>query len=283
MAKKMHGYFLASLILIIQLVLTPSAYSDQRLELFIEKYDTLNGRKPPLAHVDSPFYPYHKQLFENGLDAEKLKSLRTAQKKGNCILVEKLVVEGFLSLFPFLKSAFDDSKQYSNLSFMIAKDGRPEEGRCADHRRMRELLTSRPLEALPPVDFAEVDFSKAFDETSRKEISTAMYGFGERAFCNDYPPSIADLRAIANRPAGMVLTEQEGLYLLERARVHGLANSKYEETFARFKKLFNTDANLSRLSAASRQRTLEDIDFKVEGYWQSQCHFLRKYRQREMQ
>jgi len=283
MAKMNQCYILASMVIIMLFVLTPSAYADKRLELFLEKYDALNGRKPPLAHVDSPFYPYHKHLFENGLDAAKLKSLRAAQKKGNCILVEELVIEGFLGLFPFLKPAFDDSKRHSKLRFMIAKDHRPEIGRCNDLRGMREMMTLHPLGKLPPVDFAERDFGKSNDLLDPIEISFYLHGFGERAFCNDYPPSIADLRAIANRPAGMVLTEQEGLYLLERAQVHGLEKRKYEDTFARFKKHFSVDANLSRLSATSRRHTLKDIDFKVEGYWQSQCHFLQKFRQREMQ
>jgi hypothetical protein len=283
MAKKNHRYVLASLILIMQLVLMPSAYADKRLELFLEKYDALNGRKPPLAHVDSPFYPYHRHLFEYGLDAEKLKSLRAAQKKGNCILVDELVIEGFLGLFPFLKPAFDDGKRHSILWFMIAKDHRPEIGRCRDHRGMREMLSLHPLGKLPPVDFAERNFGRSYDLLSPNEQSFYLHGFGERAFCDDYSPSIADLRAIANRPGGMVLTEQEGLYLLERARVHGLEKSKYEETLTRFKKQFSLHANLSRLRAASRQHTLKDIDFKVEGYWQSQCHFLQNFRQREMQ
>lgn len=280
--RKINFHFtLIILSLVVQIAPVQAAQSNTRLELFLEKYDALNGRTPPLSHADSPFYPYHKQLFESGLDTAKLKSLRAAQKKGNCILVDKLVVAGFLSLFPFLKSAFDDSNRSAILSFMISKGHRPEIGRCWDHREIRKLLMLRPLEELPAIDFPEWSFDKSYDLLDLKESRFALHGFGERAFCDDYPPSIADLRAIANRPGGMVLTEQEGLYLLERARVHGLGKDEYLKTFARFKIHFSPDANLSRLRTASRQHTLEDIDLKVEGYWQSQCLFLRRFRQKE--
>ena len=282
MEKANIRLWLVLAVLLMHFVVASVAHADRRLDIFIEKYNALNGRTPPLAHIDSPFYPYHKHLFEQGLDEANLKALRDAQKKGKCILVDELVVKGFLGLFPFLKPAFDNRKRHTNLLFMIAKDGRPEDGRCMDHSRMRELLTLRPLGALPAVDFAERGISQSYVPRDPKGPHIALHGFGRRAFCDDYPPSIGDLRAIANRPGGMVLTEQEGLYLLERARVHGLDKGKYVETFALFKKHFSPDANLSRLRTASRWHKLADIGFKVEGYWQSQCRFERGWRQKKL-
>ena len=151
-----------------------------------------------------------------------------------------------------------------------------------DHRLLRELLTLKPLRELPPVDFAERGFAGSYDLLAPKVPRRALHGFGIRAFCDDYSPSIADLRAIANRPGGIVLTEQEGLYLLERARVHGLGKDEYLKTFARFKDHFSPDANLSRLRSASRRHKLADIGFKVEGYWQNQCRFEWGWQQRKL-
>lgn len=92
-------FVLAFLVFAAQISVAQAAQSDPRLEIFLEKYDALNGRTPALGHADSPFYPYHTHLFENGLDTSKLKSLRATQKKGNCILVDKLLVAGFLEQF----------------------------------------------------------------------------------------------------------------------------------------------------------------------------------------
>lgn len=214
MADIGHRVFGASMILFVHLVLASSAHSDQRLEKFLNKYNALKGRVPPLGHPDSPFYPYHERLFEDGLDAAKLRVLRSAQRKGDCIAAEELVVEGFLDLFPFLKPAFDDQNRHSVLWFMISKDSRPELGRCLDNRKLRRLFASRHPETIPPVDFAELNFSKRNDDSRPNDARNVLYGFGVRALCDDYLPSIADLRGIANRSGGVVLTEDEGFYLL---------------------------------------------------------------------
>jgi hypothetical protein len=276
-------FVLAYLVLAAQISVAQAAQTDRRLEIFLEKYDALNGRTPSLAHAKSPFFPYHGKNFEEGLDAVKLQSLHGAQKNGNCILVHKLVLEGFLGLFPFLKPAFSDSDRGIYLRGMILTDDRPVLRRCWDHRKMKKLLTLYPLEELLPVDFAKKSLGHSSDLLDPKVPRRALRGFGIRAFCDDYPPSIAELRAIANRNGGMALTEQEGLYLLERARLHGLGKGEYLTTFARFKDHFNPNANLSRLRAASRSYRLADIDFKVEGYWQSRCRDKRRYRQNKAQ
>ena len=270
------------LALAVQSMVAQAVQNDPRLEIFLEKYDALNGRTPLLAHPDSPFFPYHNRNYEEGLDALQIMKLHKAQEEGECSFVTTLVIDGFLSLFPFLKPAFSDSKRGLYLRVMISKDNRPEMRRCWDYRKRKKLLTLHPLEEMLPVDFAKKSSGGSSDLLDPKVPRRALHGFGTRAFCDDYPPSITDLRAIANRPGGVVLTEQEGLYLLERARVHGLDKDEYRQTFARFKRHFSPDANLSRLRTASRQHKLENIEFKVEGYWQSQCRFKRRWRRNRL-
>lgn len=279
MMKRHH--WLGLVALIGSLLLGPVVHADPRLALFLEKYEELEGRTPPLAHADSPFYPYHTRLFETGLDDKKLSALRSAQRKGDCVKVEYLLLEGFLGLFPFLKPAFEGERR-ANLMFMIAKDGRPEHGRCEDHSKIQEALTLKPLAELPPVDFAETDYARSNDLLDPKTPRAAIQGFGERAFCDDYPPSIDDLRAIVNRPGGIVLTVQEEVYLLERARIYGLGKAEYAKTYTRLKKELDPDTNLSRLRDVSRRNKIAGIGFKVDGYWQSYCRYVENYRQRKL-
>ena len=90
---------------------------------------------------------------------------------------------------------------------------------------MRELFAHRKRDEFPPVDFAEQHpkYEKWEEEGKQdpglKQLRLTLLGFGQAAFCDDYRPSIADLRVIVNRPGGMALTPEEELFLLERARI----------------------------------------------------------------
>ena len=93
-------FLLVFVIFIFHLGLTPEVLAGRRLDLFLEKYNAVNGRMLPMAHADSPFYRYYDRDFEEGLDESQRVLLREAQEEGNCILVNKLLVDVFLSLFP---------------------------------------------------------------------------------------------------------------------------------------------------------------------------------------
>lgn len=272
-------------ILFIYLAAPSMAYADRRLDIFLEKYNAAKGRLLPMAHADSPFYRYYDRDFEGGLDEPQAKLLSKAQERGDCILVDQLLLEGFLNLFPFLKPAFDDYKRRSKLSIMMSNSDPPAMGRCFNHSSMSELFAKRRREEFPPVDFVEghTYFDKWQNETDSdlKKLRITLRGFGSTALCDDYRLSISDLMPIVNRHGGMVLTPEEELYLLERARLHNLAKRDYEKAILRLSKHFDSKKKFSKLRSASRVRKLEDIAFTVKGYWQASCRNLERLRREE--
>jgi len=273
--------------LVIQLAEVPEAYADRRLDLFLKKYNEVKDRIVPMGHEDSPFYRYYDRRFEEGLVTVKLKLLRKAQKKGDCILADKLMVEGLLGLFPFLKPAFENTNRRSKLSILISNSSPPETTRCHNHSSMSDLFARRKRDEFPPVDFAEQHPNyqewkqQEKQDPDLKKLRLTLGGFGNAAFCDDYRPSIADLRAIVNRPGGMAITPEEELFLLERARMHNLEISDYDKTRSRLKKHFSSSGEFLRLRDASRRGRLVDIPFPVDGYWQESCRFFMRFRREE--
>jgi hypothetical protein len=275
------------LIIIFQLASVPEALADRRLDLFLKKYNEVKGRIVPMGHEDSPFYRYNDRRFEEGLDKVQLKLLHKAQKRGDCILAVQLVKEGFIGLYPFLKPAFDDVSKRARLTTLIFSSMPPETTRCNAHDQMKEVFARRKRDEFPPVDFAErhPNYQEWKEEEKRdpglKKLRLTLGGFGNAAFCDDYRPSIADLRAIVNRPGGMALTPEEELFLLERARMHNLEISDYDKTSSRLKKYFISSERFLRLRDASRRGKLVDIHFPVDGYWQESCRSLMRFRREE--
>ena len=275
-------------IFIFQLAMAQTAQADRRLDFFLKKYNEVKGRMLPMAHEDSPFYRYYDRRFEEGLDTPQRKLLRKAQKRGDCILVDLLMVEGFLGLFPFLKPAFDNASRRSKLSIMMSNSSPPETTRCYNHSGMRDLFARRKREEFPPVNFTELHSKYDIWKEEEKrdpdldKLRLALGGFGQAAFCDDYRPSISDLLAIVNRPGGMALTPEEELFLIARARMHNLEISDYDETISRLEKHISSSEKFLRLRDASRRGKLVDIPFQVEGYWQKSCRLLVWSRREEM-
>jgi len=275
------------LIIIFQLASVPEALADRRLDVFLKKYNEVKGRIVPMAHEDSPFYTYHDRSLEEGLNTAQLKLLHKAQKKGDCILAVQLVKEGFIGLYPFLKPAFDDVSKRARLTTLIFSSMPPETTRCNAHDQMKEVFARRKHDEFPPVDFTEQYPKYEKWEAEEKQdpdlekLRSALRRFGKAAFCDDYRPSIADLRPIVNRPGGMALSPAEELFLLERARMHNLEISDYDKTSSRLKKYFISNERFLRLRDASRRGKLVDIPFPVNGYWQESCRNFARFRREE--
>lgn len=282
-----NRFILVLVTLAVQLAAAQVAFADRRLETFIKKYNEVIDRIVPMAHEDSPFYAYYDRSLKEGLDRAKRKLLREAQEKGDCVLVVQLAKEGFLGHFPFLRPAFDDLRRRARLTTLILRSSPPETTRCSNHARMKELFAHRKRDEFQPVDFTE-RYSKyeIWEKQEKrdpdlKKLRLTLNGFGRAAICDDYRPSIADLRAIVNRPGGMALTPGEELFLLERARMHNLEISDYDKTISGLKKHFSSSEEFLRLRDASRRGKLVDIPFAVDGSWQRKCRFFARWRRGE--
>jgi hypothetical protein len=280
-------FVLAFLVLAAQISVAQALQTDPRLDLFLKKYDEVKDRLVPMGHEDSPFYRYYDRRFESGLDTVQRKLLHKVQKKGDCILADSLMIEGFIGLFPFLGPVFENINRRSKLSILMSNSSPPETTRCHNHSSMRVLFARRKRDEFPPVDFAELhpNYQEWEEEEKRdpglKKLRLTLGGFGNAAFCDDYRPSIADLRAIVNRPGGMALTPEEELFLLERARMHNLEISDYNKIISRLKKHFSSSEAFLRLRDASRRGKLVDIPFPVDGYWQESCRNFARFRREE--
>ena len=272
-------------IIFIYFAASGAAHAGRLLDLFMEKYHAVNGRMFPMAHPNSPFYRYYDRDFEEGLDESQRELLPAAQEAGKCILVNKLMVDGFLSLWPSLKPAFADADRHSKLTIMMSTSSPPAMSRCHNHSFMSELFAKRRREEFPPVDFVEgaANYDKWRNETDLdlKKLRMTVRGFGQTALCDDYRLSIADLIPIVNRPGGLALTPQEELYLVERARLHNLSNGAYDKAIFRLSKQFVSEKDFLRLRNASRVRKLEAIPFTVKGYWQANCRYFERFRRKE--
>ena len=277
-----NRFWLIFAILFIYFAASGAAHADRRLELFLEKFNAVDGLILPMAHADSPLYPYYHRDFEDGLDESRRVLLRKAQEAGNCVLVDKLVVDGFLSLFAFLKPAIADYERYVELKIMISLRGRPARGRCHYHSYMSKIFDGRRREVYPPVDFLAPDTKilKWGNEpiADLKTLKLALSLIGKAALCDDYRLAIADLIGIVNRPGGMALTPQEELYLVERARLHNLADGEYDKAISRLSKHFDSGKAFSRLRDASKARKLEAIPFAIKGYWRDKCRQIERSR-----
>ena len=101
-------YFVA--ILLAGTFLTTIAKADPRLDLFVQQYDTMADKRLPLSHRGNPFSLYLDRHFEEGLDNKDRVELLRLQKNGDCWLTERVLVKGFLQLYPFLTSKFLNRK-----------------------------------------------------------------------------------------------------------------------------------------------------------------------------
>ncbi len=108
-------------------------------------------------------------------------------------------------------------------------------------------------------------------ETDRDIVSGIQFSLGGSAFCGDYPPSIKDVLASANKPGGLILTKDEELYLTQRARLYGLfKETEYRRTIEKIKQALQSHDHFNKILTASRKFRLREIE-TVRGFWQPAC------------
>ncbi len=255
--------------------------ADQRLDLFLQRYEAMKGRNLAPSHPENPFHPYLAKHFEDGLDGENKAELTHAQETGDCITVENLAPKGFLNLYPFLAPAFEDGERGQELWSMLTLQGSAAINRCFDHKELSDLASRRDLSEFPPIDIAaDIAYRQLHGwgdpKTDRDLLSSIYFSLGKAAFCHDYPASITDVMSSANRHGGMILTPHEMLYLAERAQAHSLLDlSTYQQTLAKIVHGFSSMREFHQVREASRWYKLRNIK-AVTGFWQSACDEIHK-------
>ena len=102
---------------------------------------------------------------------------------------------------------------------------------------------------------------------------------GDLAFCDDYAPAILFVLKDGNRAGGMVIAQEEELYLIERVLLKGGSSPKLLEWLARLKDIMPSRRYHSARSAARDQR-LDALKI-VSRFWVIACRVLQETRQRE--
>ena len=104
--------------------------------------------------------------------------------------------------------------------------------------------------------------------------------FQELGPCDDRPlySSPRPLSHSPFQPRRHGPTPQEELYLVERARLHNLADGEYDKAISRLSKHFDSGKAFSRLRDASKARKLEAIPFAIKGYWRDKCRQIERSR-----
>jgi len=258
--------------------------ADKRLDIFLEKSEKFLERNKPLDHVDTPFRPYLQRPFEEGLNEMASARFRQARDKGDCLVVENLLEDGFLGLYPFLKPAFDNSERGKKLRANIGGSSQPGGRLCYDNYQLIRLYKRAPKKDFPPVDLGlrmVIGPSVRLGDESNPlaNMITLQLSRGDRAFCDDYLPAIKAVLKDGNRAGGMVLAQEEELYLIERALLKGGSSPKLLERLARLKDVLPSARYHSARSAA-RKRRIDALKI-VSGFWVIACRVLQESRQRK--
>ena len=258
------------------------AKADQRLDLFVRQYEKLTDKHLPLAHPDNPFSRYLDRHFEAGLDSKDKAALAILIERGDCWLIHILLIKGFVQLYPFLNPAFRDKNRGNDLRGMIMTGSNSPRSYCHALKTLRQFSTWHDLKDFAPIDMQLELWLKnrrrslGLIETARDIVSGLQFRFGTTAFCGDYPPSIKVILANANKPGGLILTKDEELYLIQRARLKGLYdNAKYRQAIAKINGESGPSDRFNQLLEISAQLRLHEFD-GVLGYWQSVCNALSK-------
>lgn len=258
--------------------------ADKRLDIFLEKSEKFLERNKPLDHVDSPFRPYLQRPYEEGLNEMASARFRQARDKGDCLVVEKLLEVGFLGLYPFLKPAFDDSERGQKLRVNIVGSRQPGGRLCYNNYRLIRLYKRAPKKDFPPVDLGlrmVIGPSARLGDKSNPlaTMIKLQLSLGDLAFCDDYAPAILFVLKDGNRAGGMVIAQEEELYLIERVLLKGGSSPKLLERLARLKDVLPSRRYHSARSAA-RERRLDALKI-VSGFWVIACRVLQETRQRK--
>jgi len=260
-----------------------SALASPRIELFLQQLERLEGKRLSFTDPDNPFFPYRHQHFDVGLSEKERSNLHRLQELGQCAPhVYSLTVCGFFQLYPFLKPVFDDSQRAQKLELMIATADLAPINRCLYYRRFAALR-----QQVNPIRFDAIDMDRGtiFTHLHRPDGDTGvawgtlrnlMFSLGILALCQDYPPSLSDLMALANKPGGLQLTKKEAFYLASRAHVHKLiTTAQFNLVVGSLTPGTQDRAALEKIWKQEQQTRIHDLE-PIDGYWQAACREIHE-------
>ncbi len=194
----------------------------------------------PIDHVTSPFLSLLSPPFETGLEAADRALFEAALKDGDPVVVQRLLVKGFLKLHPFLKPLFDRDQNRTlagDFRFVFHSNHLPQNAYRGARFSLRDLEKKYGPLQFQPVNLEESAFSnhplKRADPRETFERTVPFYGLGRLAFCFDDRRAIKDVLGLANQQGGLRVSWSEYVYLLHRGFVQGVVAKKvYQERLA---------------------------------------------------
>jgi len=284
--------FILAVCLILQSVIfTPFAQAqsgdqDPRLKTFLEKSKLFFKTRKPIDHSDSPFSPYLNKSIEEGLTKIDLLEFRQSQRTGKCIIVDKLILKGFLNLYPFLKPALRDGSMPTRLSYALTRK-HPAILFCHVNKSLNEIYADVSMEKFPALDMGIASPLYLYHNrlqgrgSINRQLRIKLFSLGQIAFCDDHNLAIEKLLASANRNGGIMLSTEEMIYILERSKQNNLKIPRYDLEMRSASELM-TQKHFDAIRLASRTALIEFLP-PMHGYWQKACKSRRTYRNRHAQ
>jgi len=188
-----------------------------------------------------------------------------------------MILKGFIQLYPFLKPAFDDEEIGRSIGSIVRVKYTMPVGYCYNRQSLNELVARRNLADFTPIDM-EMEFApnKEYRRKGRPakdwdDLFKIQFRFGHQAFCHDYPPAIKEILATANRPGGMKLTQDEGLYLAERSRIYGIITEiQYQKAVEKMLAVSSKQEHFKKILSARKRLHMHEIS-QLDGFWHGGC------------
>ena len=233
----------------------------------------------------SPLYPYYSTQVEEGLSPVQRYVLQRSEDEGECSVVERLAQEGLQTLYPELRSLFEDESIGGPLSVNFPSWRNFQLRRCLAHSK--RLYFQRDASEAPPQVTFPLDpdiFWDVFDQRPDPAwdgYQTAFHDLAALAYCEEYVPAILDLLAPGIVPDRLVLHPADELFL--RERLDNIAEERLKTYYylpegysvARVNVLTEMMSveEIIAVSAAVAQGTVQSLE---QGFWSGECRRLEE-------
>ncbi len=168
--------YLLFLAFVLSFMLVSCAPPKDQLSIFIEKFETMERVKKNYGrwqNPSSPFLPYLKKEFHEGLTADQKRLYHAVRDRLDCDMVARLEREGFLNLYPHLAPAFE-RENVGEVFSRILRDRSSALRYCEYRKQIKDALSfaARHKIVLPPFraeDFFRENLYKTDPPLTRKE------------------------------------------------------------------------------------------------------------------
>ncbi len=194
----------------------------------LSRFADIHRPKSKWLEPDSPWHPYLKRRFEDGLSTEDRQLSRSRQAVGECETVLTLELKGFLALYPNVKINLLDPDTKRVFETEIVPAVSPDYKRCrawadliavVETEKRRWNLVGFGRGSLPSV-FLLSRRSDAHPDLARMERIAAT--FLSLAVCDQYEPAYGDLVYLQADLGVLYLGYEELLYITQQAKRAGI-------------------------------------------------------------